>query len=113
MTTQDHNETIVGIHFLVGIVFVLGLVASPWIIAQNFRHREQIPLAIIIFGFVFIVAVLMLSTAIAMYRKRPIGRKLAMYSAALLIVIFWPAGIYTWWFMHSDGARRLYGAADD
>lgn len=112
MTTKDHNETLVGIHVLIGSIFTLGLVASPWIIAQNFRDREQIPLAIILFGFVLLVALLMLGTAVAMRRKKPSGRKLAMYSAALLIIICWPAGVYTWWFIHSDGARDLYGAKD-
>ena len=113
MTTKDHNETLAGIHVLVGSVFAFGLLASPWIIAQNFRRREQIPLAIIVFGFVFLVSVLMFWTAIAMWKQKPIGRKLAMYSAAILIIIFWPAGIYAWWFVHSDGARQLYGASDD
>jgi len=112
MTTKDHNEALVGIHLLTGSIFSLGLVASPWIIARNFRHREDIPLAIIVFGFVLLVALLMFSTAIAMRRRKPIGRKLALYSAALLIIIFWPAGIYTWWFIHSDGARSLYGIKD-
>lgn len=56
---------------LIGSIFALGLGAAPWIIAQNFR--EQIPLAIIVFVFVFLVAVLMFSTAIAMRKKNLIG----------------------------------------
>jgi hypothetical protein len=112
MTTKDHNETIVGIHLLIGSIFMLGLVASPWIIARNFRDHEQIPLAIIVFGLVFLISVLMFSTAVAMRKRKPIGRKLAMFSAALLIIICWPAGIYTWWFIHSDGARQLYRLKD-
>src|SRR5437588_1128389 len=112
MTTKDHNETLVGIHLAVGIFFAFGLVASPWIIAQNFRHREQIPLAILIFGFVALMALLMFSTAIAMRRQKPFGRKLALLAAAFLIVFFWPAGIYSWWFMHSDAAKQMYGVRD-
>lgn len=110
LTTKDHNKTLVGIHFAIGILFAAGLVASPWIIAQNFRHREQIPLAIIVFGLVFFLALLMLSTAIAMLRQKPVGRKLALFSALPLLIIFWPAAVYSWWFMHSEGARDLYNA---
>jgi len=95
MTTKDHNQTLVGIHVAVGAFFAFGLVASPWIIAQNFRHKEQIPAAVIIFGVVFCVALLMFMTAIAMHRRKPFGRKLALWSSALLIIVFWPAGIYS------------------
>lgn len=98
---------------MIGSVFVLGLIGSPWIIARNFRHVDQIPLAIIVFGTVFLVAVLMLSTAIAMRRQKPIGRKLGLLSAAVLIIIFWPAGVYSWWFLHSDGAKKMYGAQEE
>ncbi len=113
MSTKDHNETLVGIHLAVGIFFAFGLVASPWIIAQNFRHKEQIPAAVVIFGIVFCVALLMFTTAIAMHREKPLGRRLALWSSALLIIIFWPAGIYGWWFMHSDGAKQMYGVRED
>ena len=113
MSTRDHNETLVGIHLAVGMFFGFGLLASPWIIAQNFRRAEQIPQAVVIFSIVACVALLMFATAIAMHRKKPIGRKLALYSAGLLIIFFWPAGIYTWWFMHSDGAKLLYGVHEE
>jgi len=109
MSTKDHNETLVGIHIVVGSVFVLGLIGSPWIIARNFRNAEQIPLAIVVFGTVLLVAVLMFSTALAMRRQRPTGRKLGLMAAAVLIIIFWPGGVYSWWFFHSDGAKRMYG----
>jgi multisubunit Na+/H+ antiporter MnhB subunit len=113
VTTQDHNKTLVSIYFAVGLFFAFGLLISPWIIAQNFRHKEQIPAAVLIFGLVFCIALVMFVTAFAMHRKKPLGRKLALLSSALLIIIFWPAGIYSWWFMHSDGAKRMYGVKDD
>jgi hypothetical protein len=97
----------------VGIFFAFGLLISPWVIAQNFRHAEQIPEAVVIFGIVFCVALLMFITAAAMHRKKPSGRKLALWAAAVLIIIFWPAGIYSWWFMHSGGAKRMYGVRDE
>jgi len=113
VTTQDHNKTLVNIYFAVGLFFAFDLLISPWIIAQNFRHKEQIPAAVLIFGLVFCIALAMFVTAYAMHRKKPLGRKLAILSSALLIVIFWPAGIYSWWFMHSEGAKRMYGVKDD
>jgi hypothetical protein len=109
VSTKDHNETLAGIHIVIGSVFVLGLIGSPWIIAKNFRHAEQIPMAIIVFGIVLLIAVLMLSTAVAMYRQKATGRKLGLISAAVPIIICWPAGIYSWWFFHSDGAKKMYG----
>jgi uncharacterized membrane protein len=110
LTTEDHNKTLVGIHLAFGIFFAAGLVASPWIIAQNFRNKEKLLLAVFVFGLVSLLTLLMFSTAIAMLKRKPIGKKLALVSAVLLLTIFWPAAVYSWWFMHSDGAKRLYGA---
>jgi len=93
----------------IGSVFTLGLIGSPWIIARNFRNVGMIPQAILVFGLVFLVAALMFSTAIAMRRQKPVARKLGLMAAAVLIIIFWPAGVYSWWFFHSDGAKRMYG----
>jgi hypothetical protein len=110
MTTKDHNKTLVGIHLAIGTFFAAGLMASPWIIAKNLRHKEELPFAVLVFGLFFLLAVLMFSTAIAMLKRKPIGRSLALFSAVPLLIIFWPAGVYSWWFMHSDGARHLYNA---
>lgn len=113
MSTKDHNETLAGIHLAVGVFFAAFILASPWIIAQNVRHKDQVPLAVIIFVIVLSVALLMFSTAIAMHRRKPLGRNLALLSAGLLVFIFWPAAIYSWWFMHSDGAKQMYGVKSD
>jgi amino acid transporter len=109
MTPQDHNKTLVILHAALGAFFTLGLLASPWIIAQNLRHREQIPVAVLIFGIVLVMALLFWSTAIAMYRRKPVGRKLALISAVAVLPIVWPIGTYSWWFMHSEGAKQMYG----
>jgi hypothetical protein len=37
MSAQDHNKTLVVLHSAIGAFYTLGLIASPWIIAQNFR----------------------------------------------------------------------------
>lgn len=97
----------------VGSVFTLGLIGSPWIIARNFRDEGMIPQAILVFGIVLLIAALMFSTAIAMRRQKPAGRRLGLIAAAVMIIIFWPAGVYSWWFFHSEGAKRLYGVKLD
>ncbi len=97
------------LHSAMGTFFTLGLIASPWIIAQNFRRPDKVVFAVLVFGIVFLVAILFWSTAIAMYRQKPSGRKLSLIAAVVAIPIVWPVGVYTWWFMHSDGAKRMYG----
>ena len=109
MSPQDHNKTLVILHSAMAAFFTLGLVASPWIIAQNFRRPDKILFAGFVFGIVLLVAILFWSTAIAMYRRSPIGRKLSLIAAVLAIPIVWPLGVYTWRFMHSDGAKEMYG----
>lgn len=109
MSTQDHNKTLVMLHSAVGAFYTCGLIASPWIIAQNFRRPGQIPSAIAVFGIVFLIALLFWSSAILMHRRKRMGRTLALIAAPFTLFGFWPVAIYTWWFMHSEGAKSLYG----
>src|SRR5258708_2451505 len=97
------------LHSAIGGFYSLGLIASPWIIAQNFRRPGQIPSAIAVFGIVFLLALLFISAAILMHRRKPLGRTLALIAAPFSLFSFWPVAIYTWWFMHSDGAKSMYG----
>ncbi len=113
MTTQDHNKTLVILFGALAAFFTCGLLAAPWIIVKNYRHTEQVPLAIIIFSVVFLLASVMWSTAYAMHRRRPVGRKLALISAALALPFVWPVGAYAWWFIHSEGAKRMYEVTVD
>ena len=106
---QREYDAEVILHAAIGAFFTLGLVASPWIIAQNFRRPDKILLAVIVFGIVLLVAILFWTTAIAMYRLKPKGRTLSLFTAVVAIPIVWPVGVYTWWFMHSDAAKRMYG----
>ena len=39
--------------------------------------------------------------------KEPLGRQLASWLAGLLPIVFWPTGIYSWWFMHTDAPKSL------
>ena len=113
MSTQDHNKTLVMLHGAIGAFYTCGLIASPWIIAQNFRRPGQIPSAVAVFGIVFLVALLFWSSAISMYRQKRVGRTLSLIAAPFTLFGFWPVGIYTWWLMHSDGGKSLYGVSVD
>ncbi len=108
MTVRDHNKTLVILFCALGAFFSCGLIASPWIIGKNFWRPDLIPQAVVIFGIVLLLALLMWTTAFAMQRGKPVGRKLALISAALALPFFWPLGVYAWWFMHSEGAKRMY-----
>ena len=108
MSTQDHNKTLVMLHSAIGAFYTCGLIASPWIIAQNFRRPGLIPSAIAIFGIVFLLALLFISAAILMHRRKRLGRTLALIAVPFSLFSFWPVAIYTWWFMHSDGGKSLY-----
>lgn len=109
MSPQDHNKTLVILHSAIGLFFTIGLLSSPWIIAYNVKHRDQIPIMIVVLGIVFLMSLLFWSTAIGMYRRKPVGRKLALIAAVVALPIIWPLGVYTWWFMHSEGAKQMYG----
>ena len=109
MTAQDHNKTLSILHSALGAFFTFGLIASPWIIAYNVKHRDQIPIMIVVLGIFLFMSLLFWSTAIGMYRRKPLGRKLALIAAVAALPIIWPLGVYTWWFMHSEGAKQMYG----
>lgn len=110
MSTDDHNKTLVILHSLVAVIFTAGLVASPWIIAKNFKHAAQVPTAIVVFGTVFVIAMLFWFTVWALLRRKLVAKRLALVAALVLLPIFWPLAVYTWWFMHTEGAKRIYQA---
>ena len=98
-----------GIHLAIGVFLVLGLFVSPWVIG----HRRQIETIALIAVVLLPAALLMISAAFTIHRKKPVGRKLALWSVVVLFVIFWPAAIYSWWFMHSEGAKQMYGVKEE
>lgn len=109
MTTEDHNKTLVMLHSAIGAFFTLGLIGAPWIIAKNFSRPDKTLFAVVIFGIVFLMALLFYATAIAMYRRKPFARKLALIAAVVSFPMGGYVSVYTWWFMHSDGAKQMYG----
>jgi len=108
MLTEDHNKTLVFLHSGLGPFFTCGLLAAPWIVAKNFRPETGVPTAILLFVIVFFFPVLFWSTAITMHRLQTVARKLALIAAVAALPIIWPVGVYTRWFMHSEGAKKLY-----
>jgi hypothetical protein len=119
MTTADHNKTLVILYLLLGGFFTLPLLASPWIIAKNVdsfpspRREGQVLIAATVFCVVLLLALLFLATALTLRRRSPLGRTLALVSCVPLLPLLPPAAVYTWWFMHSEGGKRMYGEAGE
>jgi hypothetical protein len=108
MSPFDHNKTLVLLYSFLSLLFAIPLVGSPWIIAKSVRHSEEMPIAIAI-GFAFLLLdLLFLATALALYRRKPYARALALVSAVLVLPMCWRMGVYTWRFMHTEGAKKLY-----
>lgn len=117
MSPSDHNKTLVLIHSLVGGLFTLPLMASPWIIAKNVdsypspRRDSQVIITVVALCVVFSLVFIFLSTAVGLYKRKAWGRKLAFVTSVLMLV--WPpAAAYIWWFIHSEGGKRMYGVTD-
>lgn len=113
MSTKDHNKTLVMLYAAIGAFYSCAIIAAPWIIEKNFRRPEQIPSAILIFGIVALIAILFFSSALHMHRRKRIGRTLALIAAPITLFVFWPVGIYAWWFMHTQGGKALYGIPEE
>jgi MFS family permease len=115
MSPADHNKTLVILYSLLGGFFTLPLIASPWIIAKNVdrypspRRDGQVIIAVVVFCIVLFLALLFLSTALTMYKRKRLGRKLALVSSVVLFLLCLPIAAYTWWFMHSEEAKKMYG----
>jgi hypothetical protein len=111
---MDHNRTILILFSLVAIFPTLLLCTSPWIIANNVssipspRRDDQIMLATTLTaGFIFITLFLWL-TVLGLYRRKLWGRRLALVACLPLLFYCPPIAVYTWWFFHSENAKRLY-----
>jgi len=113
MSTKDHNETLAGIHLAVGAFFALTLLLVPVFFVKGYLEWKDIPLTALVVLIVLAVALLMISTAITMHKRKPLGRELALWAAPLLFFICWPAAVYSWWFLHSDGAKQMYRVKEE
>jgi hypothetical protein len=59
-----------------------------------------------------LLALVFPATGYCLYKRKPVGRSLALISAVLLLPVFWPLEVYAWWFLHSEGGRKMYDSAD-
>jgi uncharacterized protein (TIGR03382 family) len=113
MTAQDHNKTLGIIYGVLG-----GLLGAVLLVikAKTFFHERspgelEDPFLSTAVPVGLVLALLLLFTAYGLFRRRRWGRILALIVACLFIWLF-PLGtllaVYTWWFMHSEGAKQLY-----
>jgi hypothetical protein len=116
MSPPDHNKTVALIYILLGMFFTLPILASPWIIAKNvdsypsLRRGGQVLIAVVVFCVVLLLALLFILAAIGLFRRKTWGRRLALISSVLLLPLCPPIAVYAWWFLHSEGGKKLYGA---
>lgn len=114
MTAQDHNKTLGIIYsFLGGLLTVAAIVELVRVMTiekelERIRSDSYV-LALIIVG--LLLTIIILSTAYGLFKRRHWARISTLVLSGLLVWLF-PLGTalasYAWWFMHSEGARRLY-----
>jgi len=115
MKPRDHNKTLAILNAGLGIYFLLPLLAAPWVLAKNIdaypspRRTDQLLIATAICSVLILLGSFFLLTAYGLWRKRRWGRRVALIAAAVQFCFLPMLAGYCWWFLHSDGGRRLYG----
>jgi hypothetical protein len=61
---------------------------------------------------VLLLALIFPATGYCLYKRKPVGRRFALISAVVLLPLFWPLGVYTWWFLHSESGRKMYDSVE-
>jgi uncharacterized membrane protein (DUF2068 family) len=113
MTPQDHNRTLGIIYGSLGglLAIVLLTIKMKAFFNERMPIKHEDPFLSTVVTVSVVLTVLFLSTAYGLFSRKTWGRILALIVACLFIWLF-PLGtllaIYTWWFMHSEGAKRLY-----
>lgn len=119
MRSRDHNQALAILNAVLGSYCVLPLLASPWILAKSVdsypspRRADQITIAVIVCTLLVIFGTLFLSTAYGLWRRRQWVRRVALVSAFTQLFIFPVLAVYTWWFIHSEAGRQLYGGSTE
>jgi hypothetical protein len=110
MTPRDHNKTVSIAHGLVGVFVLMGLIIAAVLEARRRPSDVAERLSWILFALP--LPFLQLSTAYGLFVRRKWSRVLGLLLSVLYVFIF-PLGTllaaYTWWFLQSEGGRRLYG----
>lgn len=116
MTPQVHNKTLCLVYSFLSAIFILLLLASPFIINNNVGDShsisfEKLLTIIVICSIILVITLLLLSTAYGLFKRR---RWVRVPALVLVMIFVWsfPLGtmlaIYTWWFLHSEGATEIY-----
>ena len=115
MSPADHNKALVVLYSLISVVFTLPLLIAPlfllvWpsILTKNLKRPNEVLIAIMVYCLVVLFSLLFPLTGYSLYKRKPVGRSLALISALFLLPLGWPFGVYVWWFMHSEGAKKMY-----
>lgn len=105
MTSQDHNRTLGIIYCLPGVGLIIGVIA----VLLRKHPQDVLPLEMI--PVILLLAVLLLLIPYGLFKRRRWARICALVLSCMFIWLF-PLGTilaaYTWWFMHSEGAKQLY-----
>jgi len=105
MSPSDHNKTLGIIYCLPGLAVIIG------VIAVLLRKHPQDVLSLQMVPVVLLLAMLLLLIPYGLFTKRRWARICVLVLSCVFVVLF-PLvtilTIYTWWFMHSSGAKRLY-----
>lgn len=115
MLPADHNKTLVVLYSLISGLFTLPLLiaplillVSPSLLAKNLKSPDQVLIATVVYCLVVLFALVFPVTGYCLYKRKPVGRSLALISAVFLLPPCWPLGVYIWWFMHSEGGKQIY-----
>ncbi len=115
MSPADHNKTLVVLYSLISALFTLPLLVLPLILlayppllTKNLKRPDEILIATVVYGLVVLFSLLFPLTGYGLYKRKRISRSLALISAVMLLPVCWPLGVYTWWFMHTEGGKQLY-----
>lgn len=116
MTAQDHNKTLGIIYSLIGgassLFFIWGPLSLIFGKQRGFSLDDGLNRFLLVMWLILLLfSLLTLTTAVGMFKKKAWARKTAML-VAVLVVWWFPLGtalgVYTWWFLHSEGSKQLY-----
>ena len=115
MRPKDHNKTLALLNMILGAYCVLPLLASPYILSRAIdpypspRRSDQIQIAVIVIAVLLVLGPLFLAAAYGLWRRKPWARKVTLVAAFVQLWIFPFLAVYSWYFLHSEEGRRLYG----
>jgi hypothetical protein len=105
MSPSDHNKTLGIIYCLPGAGLIIGIIA----VLLRKHPQDILPLEMI--PVVFLLAVLLLLIPYGLFKRKRWARIAVLILSALIVWLF-PLGtlltVYTWWFMHTEGGKRLF-----